>query len=149
DAVEQPEPLSVGVGAHRLGETGDTSGQLGHDSHQLAAERSELGAHTLLRAHRNGMTQRLRERRIGRAELLVAPSPQHDGTSVMCDSNDLGDDARLADARLAGYEHRTARTLHRLLPRPDEVLNRLGPSRERERGVDVDARGERELAVAA
>ena len=86
DAVEQAEALGVGVGAHRLGQPGDARRELGHDAHELTAERTELGVHAVGRRRGDVVAQCFGERAVRRTELFVATAPQHDRAALVRDA---------------------------------------------------------------
>ncbi len=96
---------------------------------------------------RDVLAQRLGERLVRDAELLVAAPPQHGGAAVVRDAAQLGDEARLADARLARHEHDAPRALGALLPERGDALELGGAARERERRGDVEERRQRHRAL--
>ena len=78
--------------------------------------------------------QRLDERLVGNAELLLAAAEQHDRTLVVDLSRELRRETGLADAGLTGEEDETGMGIvagdH--LPRRGQLLQRLGSTHERE-----------------
>ena len=153
--VEEAVPLHLGIGSQRRRQPWSPIGQLGDQAGQLPAVAAEplLQAGSVVRE----LAQRLHERLVRHAEVLVAAAGQHRGSLVVHLPGQLGGQPGLPDAGLPGQEGDPGFTGPRLLPQlgepvelavpADEDLSNVGEEgRERHRGlggglpVDLDCR---------
>jgi hypothetical protein len=140
--------------------------QLGHEARELAAVAGSVFCQQLLRREPRVVGEQLDERLVGDPELGVAAPAQHGRPRPMQGPGDLGRQARLADARLADDEDRTALAVadvieHRRAPgqlvvavdQPRLAESRRGQRRQRhlERllGGELDAPCDRRESLGA
>ena len=76
------------------------------------------------------MTQRLHERLVGEAEVLVAGAEQYDAALPVGGEGDLGGQPRLADTGFSGDERHLAVALLRRFPGPLKSFPLRSPSDE-------------------
>jgi hypothetical protein len=137
--LQRAQPLNVGLGGRRFGQTRQPRGELRQQRDQIAGMAAELDAQLVDRAGGSVRTQRLSERLRGSGEAVVAAPVKHHAFPLARVAGHLGRQARLADSGLAAEEDATTTTPGSVVPRrPQSGELGLAPG---QRGPAVDEEG--------
>jgi hypothetical protein len=104
--VEEPVAVTIGARDPRRRGVGQAVRQLGSDAGELAAVSAHVGTQLGQRATAQEVAERLGERLVRDADLLVAAPVEHAGAQVMGLAGEVGDKGRLADTRFPADQHR-------------------------------------------
>ena len=126
------EEVRVGVGSgHGPGrEGGQAPGQLRPEPHQLGRPGAEQRPQPLGREGGQLAADRLPQRQVGDAEVLVAASRQHHRAVLLGQGGQLGHQPGLADAGLAGHQHGPALAALRVGPGGEQPAQLRPPADE-------------------
>jgi hypothetical protein len=138
DGVEEPVALGLGVRLERGGQAGHPGADLRHEPGQLAAVAAEPVGDG--RRMVDEVAQRLDERLVGNAEVLVAPPGQHRRPFVVHRPGQLGRQTGLADPGFAGHEGEAQLAGRRLLPELPEPGQLAVPADEDAADVGQEGR---------
>ena len=148
--VEQPVALGLGIGAGRRRKVGDERRDLGQQAHELAAVPTEEARERAGIDVVDREPERFDERLVRHAELLLAPSEQHDCPVVMHLARELRGEtascrcrARPRRARARAWGSGPVTIFHA----DGQLLERLGSPDERERLDGAEGRRKRHAAV--
>ena len=120
--VEQPVTLSLRVGTERGREVRHPLTQFGDEPCQLTSVPAETLLERLGRRVIDEVAQRLHERLVGHAQVLVAAAGQHDAALIVDPDGNLGGQAGLAHSRLPGQEGDPPLARRRFLPQLRQPL---------------------------
>ena len=105
DRLEQPVLLGLGVGRQRRRQIGHPVTEMRHQAHQLTGMTAEAARERVVVGVVDEERQRLDERLVRDADLVVAAAVQHQRTVAVRTPRDLAREPCLPDAGLAGEEH--------------------------------------------
>src|SRR5581483_10987316 len=102
--------------------SGEPMTDLRHQADELAGSRAEERLELVVGCVADDVRERLDERLVGDAEAVVTPAEQGEAALTLNRAGQLGSQARLANAGLAGDQHGAAGAGRRLLPRGGDLL---------------------------
>jgi hypothetical protein len=139
DRLQQPgerleQQIRVGAGGGGGRQGGQPPGQLGPEPDQLGRPGAEQGPQPFRRVGGQVAADRLPQRQVGDAQVLVAASGQHDPAVGLGQAGQLGGQPGLADAGLAGHQHGPAPAAPGVGPGRVEPAQLRPPAHEGPRG---------------